>query len=701
MQLWKNLKIRQQIMTGSVVIVVVCVASLVAISIASIKTNGVNALREKGASLAIITSETVKPSVQYDVGEETEKVLIQLLAGDKDVSVAAVVVKNAKGEYTVTNQKTSKTYETVNLTQPLKQLGAHPPDQKGVTVILDTNELQFLASKIDLTANDAIQGGYMLLGLNTSRISNELRNITMIMTIMGFLMGIAGVASAYFIALNITRPLGGEPNYAANIVREISQGNLTIRVMAAEDDKTSLLAAIKAMAENLRAMVGNIRDTSSQVAKAAAQIAAGAGHLSQSAHRQASAAVETSSTMVQMAASIQTVAANTDSLASNADKISTSIQELGASSEQVAQNAEVMASSVSDTSVTIRQMTTSIKHVGSSVDCLMEAASTTASSVMEMDSSIKQVERNAQDTAVISEGVKKDAETGKKAVEATIAGINEIKRSSHITSEVIETLSARADDIGNILSVIDDVAGRTNLLALNAAIIAARAGDHGKGFAVVADEIKKLAERTRSSTKEISKVIGGVQDETRRAVHAINLAEKSIADGEMLSRRSGEALNKIVTGAHMATVQVGSIAMAAVEQARGSKMIREAIERVSEMVSQISEAVTEQGQGSGLIMSAVESMNEVTRQVTLATQEQALSARQIAAAVRQMNGMTVQVASATGEQKKDGEMVVKAIENISDLAHENLTFVNELSQSAEGLSSQAIKLEEMVARFKV
>jgi methyl-accepting chemotaxis protein len=220
-------------------------------------------------------------------------------------------------------------------------------------------------------------------------------------------------------------------------------------------------------------------------------------------------------------------------------------------------------------------------------------------------------------------------------------------------------------------------------------------------FAVVADEIKKLAERTRSSTKEISKVIGGVQDETRRAVEAINLAEKSIADGEMLSRRSGEALNKIVTGAHMATVQVDSIAKAAVEQAQGSKMIREAIEQVSEMVSQIAEAVTEQGQGSELIMSAVESMNQVTQQVTIATQEQALSARQIAAAVHQMNGMTVQVASATGEQKKDGEMVVKAIENISDLAHENLTFVNELSQSAEGLSSQAIKLEEMVARFKV
>ena len=152
------------------------------------------------------------------------------------------------------------------------------------------------------------------------------------------------------------------------------------------------------------------------------------------------------------------------------------------------------------------------------------------------------------DTAAISEGVRKDAEMGKEAVEATITGIHEIRRSSRITYEVINTLSERAADIGTILSVIDEVAEQTNLLALNAAIIAAQAGEHGKGFAVVADEIKELAERTSSSTREIAQVIKGVQDETQRAVEAINQAEKSIADGELLSQKSGEALTKIVTG---------------------------------------------------------------------------------------------------------------------------------------------------------
>ncbi len=297
MQMWKNLKIRQQIITGSVVIVFVCTASLVAVSIASIKTNGLDALHEKGASLAIITAETVKPSVQYNVGEETEKVLIQLLAGDKDVSVAAVVVHNAKGEYTVTNQKTSTDYEKVNLTQALNQLRAHAPDQKGATVILDANELHFLAARIDLTANDAILGGYTLLGLNTARISNELRNTTMIMIIMGLLMGIAGIASAYFIALNVLEPL----QEAVALARRIGQGDLKGRVVARTKDEVGLLmTALAEMQDNLARIVSNVRNSAESLEASSAEIDRGNQDLSSRTEGQASALEETAASMEEL-----------------------------------------------------------------------------------------------------------------------------------------------------------------------------------------------------------------------------------------------------------------------------------------------------------------------------------------------------------------------------------------------------------------
>jgi methyl-accepting chemotaxis protein len=291
---------------------------------------------------------------------------------------------------------------------------------------------------------------------------------------------------------------------------------------------------------------------------------------------------------------------------------------------------------------------------------------------MEMDGSIRQVEKNAMETAAISEEVRRDAEMGKETVVATIKGIREIKRSSGITYEVINTLSERAGDIGAILSVIDEVAEQTNLLALNAAIIAAQAGERGKGFAVVADEIKELAERTSISTREIAQVIKGVQDETRRAVEAISQAEKSIADGELLSQKSGEALNKIVSGVEKAAEQMEEIARATVEQAKGSQMIRDAIERVLEMVGQIATGTREQGMGGELIMAAVEKMKELTAQVRVSTREQSKVGNFIAKSTENITGMIQQIKRACDEQGRGSEHIIIAVEDIRHSTNINL-----------------------------
>jgi len=320
---------------------------------------------------------------------------------------------------------------------------------------------------------------------------------------------------------------------------------------------------------------------------------------------------------------------------------------------------------------------------------------------MEMSESIKQVEESAKDTAAISDEVRRDAEMGKEAVVATIAGIQEIKRSSGITYEVINTLSDRAGDIGAILSVIDEVAEQTNLLALNAAIIAAQAGERGRGFAVVADEIKELAERTSSSTREIAQVIKGVQDETRRAVEAINQAEKSIADGEILSKRSGEALNKIVAGVNKATEQIDEIARATVEQAKGSQMIREAIEKVLEMVGQIAMATREQGMGGELVISEVERMKELTAQVRVSTREQSKVGNFIAKSTENITGMIQQIKRACDEQSRGSEQIVVAVEEIQHSNTINLDATKVMNSAVMNLSRQIEILQKEMVFFRI
>ena len=173
-----------------------------------------------------------------------------------------------------------------------------------------------------------------------------------------------------------------------------------------------------------------------------------------------------------------------------------------------------------------------------------------------MDLSIQQVEKSTRETVVIAQGVRDEAQEGKDAADATIAGIGGIRESSGTTFTSISRLSERVAAIGSIVSVIEELTEQTNLLALNSAIIAAQAGVHGKGFAIVADEIKELANRTKRSTTEIAGLIEGIREETGRTVAAIKTTEQRVAEGETLSRRSGDALDRIVASVQVVTGQI-------------------------------------------------------------------------------------------------------------------------------------------------
>src|SRR5690606_124379 len=173
-------------------------------------------------------------------------------------------------------------------------------------------------------------------------------------------------------------------------------------------------------------------------------------------------------------------------------------------------------------------------------------AEETSTSMNEMDVSIDQVKSNANETARLSEEVARDAETGADAIAKTLTEINRIKETSSEAVSVIANLGSRIEEIGAILNVIADVAEQTNRLALNAAIIAAQAGEHGKGFAVVADEIKDLAERAGTSTREIADLIKTIQSESRNAILAVERGAATVDRGVTVSAEAEAALKKIL-----------------------------------------------------------------------------------------------------------------------------------------------------------
>jgi methyl-accepting chemotaxis protein len=490
-------------------------------------------------------------------------------------------------------------------------------------------------------------------------------------------------------------------NMLCESIDKVSNGDLSVRVTYRSDDEIGRLASsLNRMVENLHQMMGQVGSAAYELNNVAESISNVSRDVVAAANLQATGVSSTSSAVVEITASIREVSQNVVKLSTTASDASSSILEMTASIDEVAQNTETLSLSVADVSSSITQMAASIKQVSGGVSSLLETANSTNSSVMQMNSFIKQVEKNASDASTISEIVKQDAEIGWAAVEESIAGIDEIKHATEITFGVISSLSSKASEIGSILQVIDDMAVQTNLLSLNAAIIAAQAGEHGKGFAVVADEIKQLAGRTSVSTKEIASVIKGVQDETAKAVSAIQRAEESVANGKALSDKSGMALNKIVEGVRKTTEQMAEIASATIEQSKGSQQISEAMEQISNMVRQIDNAAREQAHGSDIIMTAAERMKGITAQVRNAATEQASVGKFIAVSTVNITDMIAQIKRACAEQERGTEMIMGSVDNIQSSTSINLAATKTMDESVASLFQQIKAVREEMEVFR-
>jgi methyl-accepting chemotaxis protein len=389
------------------------------------------------------------------------------------------------------------------------------------------------------------------------------------------------------------------------------------------------------------------------------------------------------------------ITTNVDGLARGAEETSSSILEMVATNNEVTENIHNLAQSVQETTTAIEEMTFSIKEVARNIEDLSTAAEETAASMNQMDVSISQVETNANETSRLSETVSTDAEMGVGAINRTIQGIDRIKDSSRIAADAIGSLGQKIDEIGNILTVIDDVAEQTNLLALNAAIIAAQAGEHGRGFAVVADEIKALAERTGASTKEIAELIKAVQAESRNAIGTMSQGVDAVEEGVQLGHNAEEALLKIVDSAKRSTLMIKAIAQATVEQAKGSKQVTNAISRIAETVQQIALATSEQAKGSEQIMKSAERMRVITQQVERSTEEQNRGGKQVTRAIESISEIVDRVTAAQNEQLRTTDELAEATRAARESGKRAATVRND----AEGqLAAAAEQLDRLTER---
>ncbi|MBJ6800261.1 methyl-accepting chemotaxis protein [Geomonas propionica] len=211
-------------------------------------------------------------------------------------------------------------------------------------------------------------------------------------------------------------------------------------------------------------------------------------------------------------------------------------------------------------------------------------AQTVATASEQMSATSNEIALNCHEAARNSKQASSAAETGAQVVAQTVEVMNRIADRVNATSRTVESLGERSDQIGAIVGTIEDIADQTNLLALNAAIEAARAGEQGRGFAVVADEVRALAERTTKATREIGEMIKAIQGETKGAVLAMEEGVREVQHGTEEAAKSGAALQEILDQINAVSMQVNQIATAAEEQTATISEITGNISRISEVV---------------------------------------------------------------------------------------------------------------------
>jgi len=467
-----------------------------------------------------------------------------------------------------------------------------------------------------------------------------------------------------------------------------------------EDEIGRLDMSIKESLISLSDILQRVKEVSGRAAKTADIVQRDSDKVEEGTQLEAEAVSDISSSVEQLNSAVMEVSDSTESLATSVEQSAASIEEMASSITSVTKIAHELTGGIDETSSSIGELSASIREIARSTEQLALVSEETLSAIAQISSSIKQVEENAAESAAISDAVAKDAANlGVVSVEKTKDGMERIRDSVERTAEAVHKLGGRSEEIGTILNVINEITDQTTLLALNAAILAAQAGEHGKGFSVVAGEIKDLAERTAFSTQEISELIMSVRQEVRDAVEAMAEGIQTVNEGIELSKDAGDALKKILSSSNKSSDMANSIKRSTEEQSSAAKSVTEAMERVRAMADQIATSTSEQSKGVNLIMQASDRMRDGAHQVDVATEEQAAGSRQISQAVEVISDRTQEISRAIYEQKIGAKQIWASIEKIKNLPRENRDHAFKINSMIQELKKDSELIVTEMQRF--
>lgn len=338
-----------------------------------------------------------------------------------------------------------------------------------------------------------------------------------------------------------------------------------------------------------------------------------------------------------------------DEARKNTDAILASMNQVTEAMAQLASGAMEQAASTQSASTNVQTLSEAISTVSVAAASQAEQADQMNAQVENLKSAISQIDESVMAGIESAKTAAGTSRAGVEVVKETVDGMDRIRQRVEDGTTLISELGAKSDEIGKIISVIEDVADQTNLLALNAAIEAARAGEQGRGFAVVADEVRKLAERVAGATKEIADLIGVVQDGVKESVTAMNAGTEEVAEGIELVTKAGDSLSEILESVQSTNDQVNEIGEA-------SRAMNEATENVVSLVEGVASASAETAASS-------QEMNAINVEVTRTVE-------QIAAVAEQTSASVEEVTASVDETKTQADAIAASNDELSESLNE-------------------------------
>ena len=483
---------------------------------------------------------------------------------------------------------------------------------------------------------------------------------------------------------------------------QLAAGDLTAAPPSLSRDEMGQLAStFRRTIAGLTGLVGDVADASRSVGEGTHDIGEIGERVKRGALEEHERLVGMQAAVEAMHGSVAQVGRGVDGLSEYVASTSSAVGEMAAALEEVRRQGAEMERAMESAMTDVDGLSDAGRRAQQAIVNLDATAEQAATSLAGVNASLSGLELSAEESQSNAVHVAEMAERSGGVVEEAAEGIERLREAVGDAQRKITALGRRSDDIGQIVDFIAEVAGRTNLLSLNASIIAAQAGEHGKAFAVVADQIRDLASQIASSTKSIGAIIGAVRDDVVGTAALIERGDRLAADGVGLARKSLEALQEIRVATARGSEAARSIGQAVKSHAQSSRDVSALVGSVAEGSKTLSEAVQLVGRSVNAVGSVSRGVGDMADRISRALEEQTGLGRQQLEALERINAMITDITLAVENHDQATRRVRDSLRHLTRTAELHEQAVGELSGVAERLDGRSRALAERVGRFKV